>query len=436
MIAVCAFLIDISNESCNFARTEDADGTREELAQFGRFIVLRAIGVVIGVTIFVFSPIVAMVESLVAPGIGRLVVVSNVIVAVDQSRRDDGIGACDDGCIFHVGVGDGADFRNFVAADDDAAAAINLFFREDIAAQNDVFAFSRAFARIGFGNRERADVFDGVLFGQIFACPRRRVARLRRTIAGGVAFFIYDASAIDAFLLGATSIAFDPCIIGTHCGHAFLARFTIFFADSRRVVDAFAIATNHAIGTCGVLDPCIVDAHHGNAIDTLLHRAFALHVVQIDATIEIGNTNRSSGAFFFNDSVIHACIVYAIGTKREIRRVARIIALFLACNHSHRSQQTRKDPKLFTHLLVPFEVKKSEPTRLTLTTHGVRTKTLKKTLERPFFSLLSPRSLEPIGGNVNVIYRDFFKYIIITCKYMWLYYLVGGLEKQKKSAYF
>ena len=70
MIAVCAFLIDISNESCNFARTEDADGTREELAQFGRFIVLRAIGVVIGVTIFVFSPIVAMVESLVAPGIG------------------------------------------------------------------------------------------------------------------------------------------------------------------------------------------------------------------------------------------------------------------------------------------------------------------------------------------------------------------------------
>ena len=377
-----------------------------------------------------------MVESLVAPRIGRLVIERDMIVAVDQSRRDDGIGACDDGCIFHVGVGDGADFRNFVAADDDAAAAINLIFREDIAAQNDVFAFARAFARIGIGNRERADVFDGVLFGQIFAGSRRRVARLRRAIAGGGAFFIYDASTIDAFLIGATSIAFDPSIIGARCGHAFLASFTILFADSRWVVDAFAIATNHAIGTCGVLAPCIVDAHHGNAIDTLLHRAFALHVVQIDATIEIGVTNRSSRAFFFNDSVIHACIVYAIGTKREIRRVARIIALFLACNHSHRCQQTRKDPKLFTHLLVPFEVKKSEPTRLTLTTHGVRTKTLKKTLERPFFSLLSPRSLEPIGGNVNVIYRDFFKYIIITCKYMWLYYLVGGLEKQKKSAYF
>lgn len=359
-----------------------------------------------------------MVESLVAPRIGRLVVVSNVIVAVDQSRRDNGIGACDDGCIFHVGVGDGADFRNFVATDDDAAAAINLIFREDIAAQNDVFAFARAFARIGIGNRERADVFDGVL--QIYASTRRRVASLRRAIASGVAFFIYDASTIDAFLIGATSIAFDPSIIGARCGHAFLARFTSFFADSRWVVDAIAFATNHAVGTCGTLDPGIVDAHHGNAIDTLLRRAFALHVVHIDAAIEIGITNSSSGAFFFSDSVIHARVVYPIGTKREIRRVARIIAIFLACNHSHRSQQTRKDPKLFTHLLVPFEVKKSEPTRLTLTTHDVRTKTLKKTLERPFFSLLSPRSLEPIGGDVNVIYHHFFKYITITCKCMWL----------------
>ena len=51
MIAVRASLIDISNESFNFARPKDADGAREELAQFGRFIVLRSLGIVIGVTI-------------------------------------------------------------------------------------------------------------------------------------------------------------------------------------------------------------------------------------------------------------------------------------------------------------------------------------------------------------------------------------------------
>lgn len=189
-----------------------------------------------------------------------------MVVGIDEACRDDGVGARNDGSIGHIGIGNFADFCNLISADDDATAAIDFVFGENIAAQDEFAPRTRAFANvIRRVRRQRSDIAFFESLWPIFALPRLRIANLRTSIAFRFTFDKRFAFAIDASIAIGARICFNPFIIltnGRRRANA-LALF-VFAAFVRRIgianINAFALVAFLRLGTSRARLPCAIDA--------------------------------------------------------------------------------------------------------------------------------------------------------------------------------
>ena len=217
-------------------------------------------------TIFAYTPFVSVVKALFAPLARICICISDMVVGIDEARRNDGVGARNDGSIGHIGIGNFADFCNLISTDDDATAAIDYVFGENIAAQDEFAPRTRAFANvIRLVRRQRSDIAFFESLWSFFALPRLRIANLRTSIAFRFTFDKRFAFAIDASISIGARICFNPFIVLANGRRRANARALFVFANFvRRIgianINALALVAFLRLGTSRARLPCAIDA--------------------------------------------------------------------------------------------------------------------------------------------------------------------------------
>ena len=212
------------------------------------------------------APFVSVVKALFAPLARICICISDMVVGIDEARRNDGVGARNDGSIGHIGIGNFADFCNLISTDDDATAAIDYVFGENIAAQDEFAPRPRAFANvIRRVRRQRSDIAFFESLWSFFALPRLRIANLRTSIAFRFTFDKRFAFAIDASISIGARICFDPFIVLANGRRRANARALFVFANFvRRIgianINALALVAFLRLGTSRARLPCAIDA--------------------------------------------------------------------------------------------------------------------------------------------------------------------------------
>ena len=100
----------------------------------------------VGMAVLILAPVVAVVKAFIPPAVRFGIGVGDMIVAVDEARRNDGFGAGNDGSALQIGIT--ADVGNFVTVDNDTAAFVGFVEPEDIAAQDDFRSGTSLFASV------------------------------------------------------------------------------------------------------------------------------------------------------------------------------------------------------------------------------------------------------------------------------------------------